>query len=329
MPGKKKSEKIQSDLDKKEEVVSNEGALAPQLSEPTEEKTPIAEEKSEMSLAETPEEEKKSTEADSQEVKAAQMREELSATTEKKHRFVLNKQMKIGVLLLIIALLASIPAIYLYSQYKASQQKQNPTAAAQAQVQSLITRVGQLILLPTNEVPTVATVSDKTKLAGQTFFAHAENGDQVLIYQASRKAYLYRPSTNKIIEVGPVNIEPTKSAAVEPETAVAGASISATLSPTPTEISVALYNGTNTSGLTRKAEPLVAKAGSGIKVIAKENAASTDYTDTQVVVLKESVSSVAKEMANAVHGSIVTSLPEGEAVPTADILVILGSDFAE
>lgn len=315
MPGRKQ----------KTSEVSLEGVLAPSLTEPTEEKAAMEGAITEASSAEK----KEPKGSGAQEVKAAEMREQLSAATEKKHRFVLNKQMKIVVVLFIIAFLASIPALYFYSQYKASQQKQNPTAAAQAQVQSLIARVGQLILLPTNEVPTVATVSDKTKLAGQTFFAHTENGDQVLIYQTARKAYLYRPSANKIIEVGPVNVEPTKSAAAAPETEVAGASISTTLSPTPAEVRVVLYNGTNTAGLTRKAEPLVTKTGSGIKVVAKENATSTEYTSTQVIVLQKNASDIAKSIANSVNGSVVSSLPKGEVAPAADILIILGSDFAE
>jgi hypothetical protein len=70
----------------------------------------------------------------------------------------------------------------------------------------LIARVASLVSLPEGETPTIATVTDVEKLRTQTFFAKAENGDRVLIFSKARKAYLYRPSTNKIVEIGPINI---------------------------------------------------------------------------------------------------------------------------
>lgn len=70
----------------------------------------------------------------------------------------------------------------------------------------LIRRVAALVSLPDGETPTIATVTDVEKLKSQTFFAKAENGDKVLIFSKARKAYLYRPTTNKIVEIGPINI---------------------------------------------------------------------------------------------------------------------------
>ncbi len=79
-------------------------------------------------------------------------------------------------------------------------------AAAQAEVDSLVAQVGKLIALPTDEKPTVATVTDATKVKDQPFFVNAKNEDKVLIYQKAQKAILFRPSENRIIEVGAVNI---------------------------------------------------------------------------------------------------------------------------
>lgn len=70
---------------------------------------------------------------------------------------------------------------------------------------AIIAQVGSLVALPAEEIPTLATVSDKSKLANQPFFEKAENGDKVLIYEVAGKAYLYRPSQNKVIEVTTVS----------------------------------------------------------------------------------------------------------------------------
>ena len=80
------------------------------------------------------------------------------------------------------------------------------TQQAQAEVDALVAQVGKLIALPTDETPTVATVTDASKINSQPFFANAQNNDKVLIYQKAQKAILYRPSENRIIEVGAVNI---------------------------------------------------------------------------------------------------------------------------
>ncbi|HSW78826.1 MAG TPA: hypothetical protein VLF88_02310, partial [Candidatus Babeliales bacterium] len=82
----------------------------------------------------------------------------------------------------------------------------NPTAVAQQEQQQLVAKVSTLTVLPAGETPTVATVTDITKLKDQPFFANAQNGDKVLIYTKAKKAYLYRPSTGKIINIAPVNI---------------------------------------------------------------------------------------------------------------------------
>lgn len=47
---------------------------------------------------------------------------------------------------------------------------------------------------------------DPEKLRDQPFFANAQRGDKVLIYANAKKAILYNPPSNKIIEVAPVNI---------------------------------------------------------------------------------------------------------------------------
>lgn len=82
--------------------------------------------------------------------------------------------------------------------------KQDPQAQAKRDTAALVDKVGQLIMLPADETPTVATVSDPTKLQDQAFFADAKAGDKVLIYLAAKKAYLYDPTVNKLVDETPV-----------------------------------------------------------------------------------------------------------------------------
>jgi hypothetical protein len=107
--------------------------------------------------------------------------------------------------LAVLVLVFGATTVYFYRQ--ASKLKLDPQKAAQESTQELITKVSKLIVLPTGETPTVATVTDPEKLKKeQPFFNNASVGDKVLIYTGARKAYMYNPVTNKIIEVAPVNI---------------------------------------------------------------------------------------------------------------------------
>ncbi len=82
----------------------------------------------------------------------------------------------------------------------------DPQLMAKQETQDLIDKVGQLIVLPTGEEPTIATVTDLNALQDQPFFANAQVGDKVLIYTQAKRAVLYRPSTNRVIEVAPLNL---------------------------------------------------------------------------------------------------------------------------
>lgn len=77
----------------------------------------------------------------------------------------------------------------------------NPDIIKQREINSLTLKIGRVMELPKGEQPTLATVTDKEKLKGQEFFANAKNGDKLLVYPKAKKAILYRPATEKIIEV--------------------------------------------------------------------------------------------------------------------------------
>ena len=109
--------------------------------------------------------------------------------------------------LLILFVLGGAIGVYAVRQKPAFFGLSKGQAQLQQEVENLVKEVGKLIALPEDEDPTVATVTDVEAVKDQPFFSKAQNGDKVLIYTNARKAILYRPSENRILEVGLVNIQ--------------------------------------------------------------------------------------------------------------------------
>lgn len=108
---------------------------------------------------------------------------------------------KVTIALLIIL---SATTAFFYNQVRTLEQ--DPNKASEAKITALVEKVGKLIALPEGELPVVATVSDTAPLAGNPFFAKAKVGDEVLLYTAAQKAFLYDPKANIIVEVASLNI---------------------------------------------------------------------------------------------------------------------------
>lgn len=126
--------------------------------------------------------------------------------------FRILELLKKPIFLLLLLLILSLAALgVVYSQYQKTQSelseiKNNPQALRAEETKKLIEQVAKVMVLPSSETPTVATITDISKLKNQPFFAKAQNGDKLLIYTDAKRAILFRPSTNKVIDVAPVNI---------------------------------------------------------------------------------------------------------------------------
>ena len=115
-----------------------------------------------------------------------------------------------------IALIVAIgTAFYFFREYSNLNNKNGIVISNDApkedatldEVQVLVAKIGKFIDLPQGETPTVATVSDPDKLKSQTFFAKAKKGDKVLIYTNAKKAILYDPTANKILEMSSLSVD--------------------------------------------------------------------------------------------------------------------------
>ena len=118
------------------------------------------------------------------------------------------KRKTFNLILLVILLISLCLSGFLYFKLKKVENSNNGT---KEEVKSLIDKVSRLYLIPKDEEPTVATVSDPQILKDQSFFTLAEKGDKVLIFTRASKAVLYRPSIDKIVEIAPIKNNPLSS----------------------------------------------------------------------------------------------------------------------
>lgn len=112
------------------------------------------------------------------------------------------------IIFLLLVLVAG--GVFGYKEYTRlrdeNQKLSNPQESAKLETDRIKSEVSSIIEVPSDEEPTIATVSEASKLSNQAFFAKAQNGDKLLMYSKAKKAILYRPNTKKIIEVAPINL---------------------------------------------------------------------------------------------------------------------------
>jgi hypothetical protein len=112
----------------------------------------------------------------------------------------------------LLVLIVVAAGSYEYGRY--SVYNQYPQLSKQDEANAILGKLSLLIQLPQNETPNMATIIDAAAAKKQQAFVQdAENGDVLIIYSNADMAILYRPSTNKIIAVGPIINQPPSSAA--------------------------------------------------------------------------------------------------------------------
>ncbi|MEY2672035.1 MAG: hypothetical protein RL687_452 [Candidatus Parcubacteria bacterium] len=116
----------------------------------------------------------------------------------------------IVILLGLLVVLSTVSSVYFYKKSTDSESK-----ASLKEAEELVSVIGEIALLPTGEIPTVATVSDPEALRDQPFFVDSIKDDKVLIYSNAKKAILYRPSIEKVINIAPLNVGTPKAQPLE------------------------------------------------------------------------------------------------------------------
>lgn len=228
----------------------------------------------------------------------------------------LARNKSIIAILIVIVILALAGAGFMYYQYQktASELKKVKTQTAASsstpkedEVKKIVAEVAKLARLPENEIPSIATITDVSKLKDQPFFKDAKNGDILLVFNTSGKAVLYDPKEKKIVDVTTLS----------------------TSSSFNQQFKVVIRNGTSTQNLAGKLETDLKKALGVVNVTAKENAQKQTYEKTIVILLNKDASEFASNITKAINAQIA-EMPADEPKPTGvDVLIIIGKDRAQ
>ncbi|HEV2412946.1 MAG TPA: LytR C-terminal domain-containing protein [Candidatus Saccharimonadales bacterium] len=226
-------------------------------------------------------------------------------------RYQQNRYLFIGVSAIIVLL--AIGTTYYYTKYQ--DLKKNPNAANQATANKVIQEVGKLYVLPKGQTPTVAKIVNVNSLKGQAFFRNAQDSDQLLIYTKAQLAIIYRPSTDMIINAGPVVLNNSSGTSSTP----------AGTSAVPSKPVVAVLNASSTNGKAASTGASInSKFGSQASISSTYANASVKESKTLVVAVTSSDASLASQIASYLGGT-VGSMPAGQSVPSgANIVVLVG-----
>ncbi|MFA6797518.1 MAG: hypothetical protein WCR40_02335 [Candidatus Paceibacterota bacterium] len=116
------------------------------------------------------------------------------------------------VLFILVGIILGIGLTFLYIQKYGIPSKsvlQNLSKVEEVkQIKQIVDSVGKLMLLPSNEDPSIATITDVSSLVKeQPFYNGAKNGDIVIVYQKALKAIIHSPERNIIVNVGPITVQ--------------------------------------------------------------------------------------------------------------------------
>jgi len=238
---------------------------------------------------------------------------------------------------------------YYKTQKELSEFQGNAEAVAIKEKNDLLKKVGRIALLPQDEDPTIATVTDAFKLKGQKFFSQAENDDKVIIFPKAQRAILYRPGLNKVIESAPISIQDMEGTvsrtdlAQDPDGSVIEEEVlgegtgetSVVIEKKPEKIEpeepakLAIYNGTLfIEGLATKVGAYLVKEipGNTILVEILQNADEV-YEETIIIDVTQKYHDVAEEIREVLSGKIVET-PTDVDFPDVDIVIIAGLDIS-
>ena len=232
---------------------------------------------------------------------------------------------KLPLKLIFILVLTGFAAWSFYS-YRQSQKEVVRLSTIEGQqelqkneIESLLEKVKTHMVLPEDEEPTVATISDVDALVKQQpFFKGTQNGDKVLVYVKARKAIIYSPERDIIVNVGAVVVDENPIAINESDEEFK-------------QLNIELRNGTGNPGLAQEISSRLKNENEDFNFVELSDASNKDYAATLVVDLGKTDNKDLLVSLGSVLGvsTISQQLPEGEQESQAEVLVIVGQDQVE
>jgi hypothetical protein len=217
----------------------------------------------------------------------------------------------------IVALLGLGSSVYFFRQYRVSEEQRFASLSLTPKdTEAVLSKVRKLVLLPSEEakIMTVANVAELKKT--QRFFAEAEDGDIVLVFENAKKAVVYRPSVNLVVNIAPI---------------LPGGQASDSAKTVPTAVQmqplkIALRNGTTVVDMNKKLEDELKLKVQNVVITEKDNAKRANYEKTELVILNDTLNRESvQKLADMLSARIIT-LPSDEPKPDADLLIIAGID---
>jgi hypothetical protein len=192
----------------------------------------------------------------------------------------------------------------------------------ESQVEQLIARVGRFLVLPSDEQPSVAAISDAQELAQrQSFYKDAQDGNILIVY--SNKAIIYDAVADQLVNVGPIVRTDTELAPTASDSSAPTPTPEAT--PVPVAITVEVRNGTQTPGLASALANQLRE--SELYEVEAVGDATTGYDNTVIVFLAsddEAKAATVAGLAEELNATVVTELPTGERATSHEVLILIG-----
>ena len=120
----------------------------------------------------------------------------------------MNRAFKIIVTLFILFIITLGGAVYFFVQYRKVQTLNNSNSlSTEEEVMNVVGLVSKHVVLPKDEIPSIAIVDNVEELKNLAFFENAKNGFKVLVYRQSGLAVMYDPESDLVVNMAKIEKE--------------------------------------------------------------------------------------------------------------------------
>ena len=226
--------------------------------------------------------------------------------------------------LLIIIILVSLAGwlFYNYREVKKEVVRLSTPEGQQAfldqQTEDTIERIRKHMVLPEDEVPTVVTITDIDLLTEQQpFFNGAQNGDKVLVYAGARKAIIYSPERDIVVNVGTIVADNEDVVVDEPENEFS-------------MLDIEIRNGTDAPGLAQTISSQLTTTNENFNIVNVSDSENKEISQTVIIDMgKTNNKDLVASVGNILGATTTSLIPEGEEDSDAEVLIILGENQIE